>query len=78
MRRRPETYFVGPIWGLIDLKDPQASPALIQMLEDRRQFFELHGFRAMTGEAGAVAPLMEMTRLGAPGQRDEWAGLADQ
>lgn len=58
VRRRPETSFVGALWGLIDLQDPQASPALVQLLADRRPFFELHGFLALAGRAEAVGPLL--------------------
>ena len=58
-RNQRETYFVGALWGLIDLKDERAGGALVDLLRRRRTFQELFGFLALAGDARALIPLME-------------------
>lgn len=55
---RRETYFVGPLWGLIDLKDERAGGALANLLSKGRDFYELFGFLSLAGDARAVVPLL--------------------
>lgn len=55
---RRETYFVGPLWGLIDLKDERAGGALADLLSEGRDFYELFGFLSLAGDARAVVPLL--------------------
>jgi hypothetical protein len=43
-RDRRGTYFVGALWGLIDLKDGRAGGALADLLIQGRNFYELFGF----------------------------------
>ena len=63
-RNRRETYFVGALWGLIDLKDERAGGALADLLTRGRNFYELFGFLSLAGDARAVKPLlMAVTRL---------------
>ena len=59
-RNQRETYFVGALWGLIDLKDGRAGRALADLLRRRRAFYELFGFLALAGDQRAMIPLMEM------------------
>jgi len=37
----PETYFVGALWGLIDLKDPRATDAVADLLWEGLYFYVL-------------------------------------
>ena len=60
-RKRREEYFIGPLWGLIDLKDERAGGALADLLSERRDFYELFGFLSRAGDARAVIPLMTAT-----------------
>lgn len=53
-----ETHFVGPLWGLIDLKDERAGGALVELLGKGRDFYELFGFLSLAGDARAVVPLL--------------------
>lgn len=55
---RQTTHFVGPLWGLIDLKDERAGGALASLLSEGRDFYELFGFLSLAGDARAVVPLM--------------------
>jgi hypothetical protein len=57
--RSRDLAFVGALWGLIDLKDERASLALIQLLKNKRFFYELFGFFSLAGDARTVLPLME-------------------
>jgi len=58
MQSRPQSYFVGALWGLIDLKDERAGQALAELLDAERSFYELYGLLALAGDARAVGPLM--------------------
>lgn len=55
---RETTHFVGPLWGLIDLKDERAGGALADLLSEGRDFYELFGFLSLAGDARAIVPLM--------------------
>jgi hypothetical protein len=59
MRKRRESYFVGALWGLIDLKDERAGQALATLLQNKRFFYELFGFLSLAGDVRAVFPLLE-------------------
>jgi hypothetical protein len=65
---RDKTYFVGALWGLIDLQDARASGALVDLLTERRAFYELYGFLALAGDARAVLPLMASLRHSRKGE----------
>ena len=58
MQSRPQSYFCGALWGLIDLKDERAGQALAELLDAERSFYELYGMVALSGDARAVRPLM--------------------
>lgn len=60
VRNRSESYFVGALWGLIDLRDERAGQALAELLTKRRYFYELFGFLALAGDAQAVNPLLQL------------------
>ena len=70
-KQNPETYFVGALWGLIDLKDPRAADALAELLVFRRQYYEMYGFLARAGDAQAVAPFVTLIVLGAKADREQ-------
>ena len=53
-----ESYFVGALWGLIDLKDERVVGALTGLLAEERTFAELFGFLSLAGDASAVLPLL--------------------
>jgi hypothetical protein len=59
MHRRRDNPFVGPLWGLIDLKDERAGQALVDLLKGKRFFYELFGFFSLAGDTRAVLPLLE-------------------
>jgi hypothetical protein len=52
-------YFVGPLWGLIDVQDPRAADALAELVAERRAFYELYGFISRAGDARFILPLVE-------------------
>jgi len=54
---RGENYFVGALWGLIDLQDERAADALIDLLNKKRSFYELFGFFSLAGDRRAILPL---------------------
>jgi hypothetical protein len=58
VRQRGDTFFVGALWGLIDLQDERAGEALVELLQQRRQFYELYGFLSLAGDERAVLPLL--------------------
>ena len=53
-----ENLFVGALWGLIDLQDPRAADALLELLVEGREFYELYGFLSRAGNRRAVLPLL--------------------
>lgn len=57
VKDNPESHFVGVLWGLVDLKDERVSDALVELLLQKRSFFELFGFFSLVGDARAVYPL---------------------
>lgn len=57
---RRETYFIGALWGLIDLEDGRAGKALVDLLRQGRDFYELFGFLSLAGDAQAVLPLVNL------------------
>jgi hypothetical protein len=72
---RRNRYFVGALWGLIDLKDERAGGALADLLMRGRVFYELFGFLSLAGDARAVIPLlMAVTQL--PEQEQMHAAMA--
>jgi hypothetical protein len=57
---RDGEYWIGALWGLIDLKDERAGEALADLLVEGRDFYERFGFVALAGDARAVIPLLKM------------------
>jgi hypothetical protein len=72
-KRRPQSYFVGALWGLIDLKDERAGQALAELLDEERSFYELYGMLALAGDARAVAPLVARMLEGKKDDREDAA-----
>jgi hypothetical protein len=56
---QPNLYFVGPLWGLIDLQDPRAADALAELMAERRAFYELYGFISRVGDVRFILPLVD-------------------
>ncbi len=52
-----DNYFVGALWGLIDLQDKRAADALLDLLNKKRSFYELFGFLSLAGDKRAILPL---------------------
>jgi hypothetical protein len=73
MKSRPQSYFVGALWGLIDLKDERAGQALAELLDEERPFYELYGMLALAGDARAVVPLVARMLHGKKDDRQEAA-----
>ena len=63
-RSASKDLFVGPLWGLIDLGDSRAADALVELLGDRRQFYEKYGFLSRVGDHRVVLPLIAELLLG--------------
>ena len=53
-----ENYFVGPLWGLVDLGDPRAADALAGILGDGFFFFAAFAMAHRAGDARLVLPLL--------------------
>lgn len=62
VRNPSESYFVGALWGLIDLGDERVGKALAELLTRRRYFYELYGFLALAGDARAIQPLLQLLK----------------
>ncbi len=59
VRTQPNLYFVGPLWGLIDVQDPRSADALADLFAEHRAFYELYGFISRAGDARIILPLVE-------------------
>ena len=68
-----ERFLVGPLWALVDLKDPRAAMALAELLETNRDFYELPGLAALAGDWQAVLPLFWRFVEAAEGAKDDYA-----
>lgn len=55
---RQQWEFIGPLWGLVDLKDARLQGALVEQLAGGRWFYELFGFISLRSQDEAVIPLM--------------------
>lgn len=75
MRPLPQSYFVGPLWGLIDLGDPRAADALVDLAADRRRYYEQGGFLSRAGDHRVVLALIVEALDGTDERRSEamWA-----
>ena len=58
-RYRGESFFIGALWGLIDLRDERVSEALADLLRQQNYFYELFGFVALAGDARSVVLLLQ-------------------
>ena len=74
-RTVPQTWFVGALWGLIDLGDGRAADALMDALLDKRAFYEKFGFLSRAGDARVVLPLISDAACGSEETRADalWA-----
>jgi hypothetical protein len=74
-RSVPQTFLVGPLWGLIDLGDGRAADALIDAMLDQRAFYEMYGFLSRAGDARVVLPLIAEVVRGSEATRADalWA-----
>ena len=72
---RHENLFVGVLWGLIDLQDKRAAEALLELLTEGRDFYELFGFLSRAGDRRAVLPLLLLSVGAEEATREEamWA-----
>jgi len=72
---RQESFFIGALWGLIDLQDPRVAGELVDLLDKERYFFELFGFLALAGDACAVLPLLALA-ISDRGEAGQHAAMA--
>jgi hypothetical protein len=70
-----ESFFVGPLWGLIDLQDGRVADALADWLWDEQSFYELFGFLSLAGGERAVLPLVLLSMAG-KGETGQHAAMA--
>lgn len=58
-KERPEKrYFIGPLWGLVDLGDSRAADALAEILWAACYFYEIFAMAHRAGDARAILPLV--------------------
>jgi hypothetical protein len=65
-----ESFFVGPLWGLVDLEDPRAADALDGLLWAEQYFFECFAMVYRAGDARALLPLMVLFQEGGEALKD--------
>jgi hypothetical protein len=53
-----EAYFIGGLWGLIDLQDPRVAGELHDDLQRKNDYYELYGFLSLAGDEQAFATLI--------------------
>lgn len=70
-----ENFFIGPLWGLVDLEDPRAADALDELLWAERVFYEAFAMAYKAGDARALVPLMYLFLDGGESLKDSaaWA-----
>lgn len=75
MRPLPQSDFVGPLWGLIDLGDRRASDALVDLTADQRRYYEQYGFLSRAGDRRVVLALIVEALNGTDERRSDamWA-----
>jgi hypothetical protein len=56
--KRSDNFFVGPLWGLVDMEDPRAADALADLLSGKRLFYEAFAMAYKIGDARLVRPLI--------------------
>ena len=59
-----ERYFIGALWGLVDMGDPRAADALAELLWEMRYFYEIFALTHKGGDGRAVMPLMLAMQMG--------------
>jgi hypothetical protein len=70
-------YFVGALWGLVDLKDSRAADTLLYLVSKPRHFYELLAMLAMAGDERAILPLMKVSMAAGPqGNQEAMLALA--
>jgi hypothetical protein len=57
-KNRRESFFVGALWGLVDLDDPRAADALDKLIWGERFFYEAFAMAYKVGDARLLIPLM--------------------
>lgn len=67
-----ENYFVGPLWGLVDLNDARSADALEELLWAEHYFYEIFALAHRAADARAVLPLLYAFHVG----NDEMKELA--
>ncbi len=75
MRPLPQSIFVGPLWGLIDVGDRRATDALVELAADQRRYYEQYGFLSRAGDHRVVLALIVEALDGTEERRSEamWA-----
>lgn len=63
-KKRQENFFVGALWGLIDLHSALAVDILLQHLEEGRNYYEMFGFLALSGDARVILQLLALASQG--------------
>jgi len=74
VHNRRESHFVGALWGLIDLGDERVGEALADLLGQGRDFYELHGFLSLAGDARVLVPLL--SRVAQESKANEQVAMA--
>jgi hypothetical protein len=74
VRNHRQNHFVGALWGLVDLRDERAGEALVDLIAQGRDFYELYGFLSLAGDARVIVPLL--SRVAQEPRENEQAAMA--
>ena len=58
IKKTEERLFVGPLWGLVLLRDERAARVLADEALEGKRYYELFGFLALVGDETCVYPLL--------------------
>lgn len=70
-KQYPEKFFVGALWGLIDLQDPRIADALAELIQLERVYYEMFGFIARAGDERTVMPMVSVMVHGNESEREQ-------
>ena len=65
-----ESFYIGALWGLIDLQDPRAADALEELLWTDHPFYEAFAMAYKAGDERVVLPLMYVFAQGTEKAKD--------
>ena len=70
-KQKPESYFIGALWALIDFGDARAADALAELLDLERGYEEMFGFIARAGDERVIIPMVGLMVRGNKTEKDQ-------